>query len=170
MAAEELIDHAMDREHAAASLGAVYFQIWAGACTHEAADGIDRTLTSLLRRFPRGIAIVGLSRPGVAVVPAGEVRQRLASTFQRHASGVCCIATVIAGEGFIAATKRAVVAAIAMLARQPIPLQIFETPPDACNWVYGRLAGLPGCPSGALAIESTLLELDRRYDAFLTAS
>jgi hypothetical protein len=163
-----IVEHAMDREHASVSVGAVYFQLWAGACTPAAADGIDRTLDELLVRYPQGIAIFGASRPGVSVVPPGDVRERLAETFKRHASGVRCIATVIAGEGFIAATKRAVVATIAMLARQPIPLQIFDEPGPPCRWVYERLESLPGRPSSAAALQAALVEIERRYDAFLT--
>ena len=168
MVTEDLIEHAMDREHATMSYGAVFFQVWAGACTLPAADGIDHALGALARRFPDGIALVGLSRPGVSVVPPSDVRERLAAMFERHASGVRCIATVIAGEGFIAATKRAVIATIAMVARQAIPLQIFEEPASSCRWVFERLAGLPGCPTSAGALHEALVEIEQRYDAFLT--
>ena len=168
MVTDDVIEHAMDREHATFSCGAVFFQVWAGACTPHAAEGIDRTLTALLQRFPGGIALLGLSRPGVSVVPPSDVRERLAEMFKRHASGVRCIATVIAGEGFIAATKRAVIATIAMVARQAIPLQIFEEPATSCRWVFEKMAGLPGAPNSAGALHDALLEIEQRYDAFLT--
>ena len=168
MVTEDLVEHSMDREHATLSYGAVFFQIWAGACTPHAAEGIDRTLGDLLRRYPGGISLLGISRPGVSVVPPSDVRERLAEMFKRHASGVCCIATVIAGEGFIAATKRAVIATIAMVARQAIPLQIFDEPAQSCRWVFEKMVGLPGAPRSATALQAALVESEQRYDAYLT--
>lgn len=170
MVTEDLVERAMDREHAAFTYGCVFFQIWAGACTPQAADNIDTTIAHMLRRHPDGIALLGVSRPGVAVVPPGEVRERLAEMFRRYASGVRCIATVIGGEGFVAATKRTVVATIAMIARQPIPLQIFEERPSACRWVHERLAGVRGRPSSVGAFEDALANLEARYDAYLTSA
>lgn len=167
MARTDLVEHAMDLEHANVSCGCVAIQVWAGACTIAAAKGIDRTIDALVQRHPDGVAILGLSRPGVSVVPAADVRHELADMFRRHVKHVRCIATVIAGEGFIAATKRSVIAAIGMLARQPGPLKIFEDNRSATAWVAEQLHGAAGAPGSGAELEEQLRAIELRYDEFL---
>lgn len=158
--------HAIDLEHCTASWRRVYFNIWDGDCTLAAADGIDRTFGELATRFPEGVAILGVSRPGVALVPAADVRDRLVKMFRSHSAGLRCIASAILGDGFKAATKRTVMATIGMVAKQPAPLRIFDAREAAAVWMCGQLATSGDAPSAGEVLE-VLAGIEREFDARL---
>lgn len=154
---------AMDREHCTASWRGVFFNVWDGDCTAAAADGIGRTFHEMLTEFPEGIVILGVSRPGVALVPKPEVRERLAGLFKDHRGGLRGIASAILGDGFAAAAKRSVMTTIALMARQPAPLKIFEDRHAAATWSAQRLEH---GPSGGEILD-VLGALEQRFDRFL---
>jgi hypothetical protein len=150
---EELRWHAIDLEHCTASWRRVFFNIWDGDCTLVAADGIDRAFGELAQQYPDGVAILGVSRPGVAMVPAPAVRERLVKMFRTHSAGLRCIASAILGDGFTAATKRTVMATIGMIARQPAPLRIFDNRGAAAMWLCDQLARSGDAPSATEVLE-----------------
>lgn len=154
---------AMDHEHCTASWRGVFFNVWDGDCTATAADGIARTFHEMLAEFPSGVVILGVSRPGVALVPKPEVRERLAGMFKDHRGGLRGVASAILGDGFAAAAKRSVMTTIALMARQPAPLKIFDARNTAASWIADRLeAG----PTGGEILD-VLGTLEQRFDRFL---
>ncbi|MFO0635052.1 MAG: hypothetical protein U0168_19585 [Nannocystaceae bacterium] len=156
----------MDPEHCTASWRGVFFNVWNGDCTESAADGIAQTFQALVEQHPGGIVILGVSRPGVAMVPRPEVREKLSAMLRGHNGGLRGVASAILGDGFGAAAKRTVMASIAMMARQPAPLRIFDARPPAAQWAASRLADGNGGPS-AEEILGVLAGLEARYDDYL---
>ncbi|MBK8235756.1 MAG: hypothetical protein IPK74_09390 [Deltaproteobacteria bacterium] len=154
---------AMDREHCTASWRGVFFNVWDGDCSAVAADGIARTFHEMLSEFPDGVVILGVSRPGVALVPKPEVRERLAGMFKDHRGGLRGVASAILGDGFAAAAKRSVMTTIALMARQPAPLKIFEARRPAAAWVAERFTAGPSSNE----ILDVLGTLEHRFDRFL---
>ncbi len=160
---DDLQWHAVDLEHCTASWQRVFFNIWDGDCTLVAAEGIDHAFGQLAQRFPDGVAILGVSRPGVAAVPAPEVRDRLTRMLKSHGAGLRCIASAILGDGFIAATKRTVMATIGMVARQPAPLRIFDGREGAAVWLCRQLAASGEAPAPN-AVLGMLARVEREFD------
>lgn len=157
---------AMDLEHCTASWRGVFFNVWNGDCTESAADGIAQTFKALVEQHPGGIVILGVSRPGVAMVPRPEVREKLSAMLRGHNGGLRGVASAILGDGFGAAAKRTVMASIAMVARQPAPLRIFDARVPAAQWAAARLSDGDGSPT-ADEILSALAGLEARYDDYL---
>ncbi len=62
-------------------------------------------------------------------------RRGIAELLQRHAREAIAIAQVVRGAGFMAATVRAVLASIAMVARPPYPMRVFAAHDDAIRWL-----------------------------------
>lgn len=132
--------------------GAVLY-VWRKATTMEAA----RTLRQLVRE---AIDQAG-TNPGVylgvveegASPPSWGVRKELAETFKDGRDFFCASALVFEGSGFQASVVRAVVAGLALFARQPFPHQVFSEVSVATAWLEQHLAerGPAPRPAGELA-------------------
>jgi hypothetical protein len=155
---------AMDRHHCTGTWRNVFINVWADDVTLEAARGLGSAIGRLLEQHPRGVAIFGVSRPGVAVVPGSEERRLLSEMLSKQGKALLAVASVIQGDGFVAAAKRTVMSTISLLARQPCPVAIFDAHHDAAAWLAPRLGESHVDPNALLDAIATL---EQRYDRYL---
>lgn len=76
-----------------------------------------------------------------ADMPDSAARDELARLFRSLSASVVCSALIFEGDGFKAATVRALTTTINLVARQPFPHRVFATVADAAKWM-GTYAAL----------------------------
>ncbi len=142
----------------------VLVTVWHNSVEVEAIRRLHSGVVELLRHHP-SIALLGVSRPHVTMVPGTEERRLLSDLLHRHGTQLRCIGSVILGDGFVAAAKRTVLSTISMLARQPCPLRMFPELSAATEWMAPQLHGSP--PPRAL--QAAVEEIERAYDDYLAS-
>jgi hypothetical protein len=155
---------AKDGQHCTALWRDVLITIWHQSVELHAIHRLHEGVEELLRRHS-AIALLGVSRPHVTMVPGTAERRLLADLLRDHGTQLRCIGSVILGDGFVSAAKRTVLSTISMVARQPCPLRMFADLSTAAGWMAPRL-GPPQEPRDLLrAVE----DLERAYDDFLAS-
>jgi hypothetical protein len=155
---------ARDGQHCTALWNDVLITIWHQSVELYAIHRLHDGVNELLRRYP-SIALLGVSRPQVTMVPGQAERRLLADLLHEHGSQLRCIASVILGEGFISAAKRTVLSTISMVARQPCPLRMFADLGTASDWMAPRLTRAADPRNLQTAVEN----LEHAYDDFLAS-
>ena len=140
----------------------VLISIWNQSVEVEAIRRLQEGVEDLLSRHS-AIALLGISRPQVTMVPGSEERRMLSDLLGKHGAQLHCIGSVILGDGFVSAAKRTVLSTISMVARQPCPLRMFPDLSSASAWVAPRLAPPVEPPQLRRAVE----DLERAYDDYL---
>jgi hypothetical protein len=140
----------------------VLISIWHQSVEVEAIHSLHQGVEELLSRHS-AIALLGVSRPQVTMVPGAEERRMLSDLLSKHGTQLRCIGSVILGDGFVSAAKRTVLSTISMVARQPCPLRMFPDLSSASAWVAPRLAP----PAEPTQLRRAVEDLERAYDDYL---
>ena len=115
-----------------ALLGSVLVLRYRETPTLETVDRIEHHVSRAVAARERiAILVIIEEQP----VPDAPTRRGIAQLLQRHAQHAIAIAQVVRGEGFMAATVRAVLASIAMVVRPPYPMRVFAAHEDAVRWL-----------------------------------
>lgn len=131
--------------------GAVCLVVWRRSVTLERFERQRTALHGLADRYPQGIGflcVIGENTPP----PDAELRKASNQMITALGNRLHCIACVIEGEGFRAATTRSVLAGMALLLRASGPrVRIVASAAEAAVWLAQQGAG-------AGASESELME------------
>ena len=94
--------------------------------------------------FERRIVAVTVVSPGATLILTGEARTAAEAADRAGSAYLMGLAQVVEGEGFAAATARAVLTGIQLAVRAGYPSKVFSTIDDAMPWVSMllRKAGL----------------------------
>lgn len=76
-------------------------------------------------------------------------------------AGTKALATLIPGNGFLAAWARGVATAMHTMANNSYPHRVFKTAPDCCNWFSSMLPTPTNAESCAQAIEDFRKHFER---------
>lgn len=144
----------LDGAPCAASCGKSVIVIWRTAPTVRALGDLRDIILELLKEFPRGVGIVGISEPGMPMLSSAE-RKVAADLLTTYGSQLRAIATVIEGHGFWAGATQSVMTAISLIARQPCPMRIFNTIDEALVW-YTPLVADPGGQGSSAPLRQAL--------------
>ncbi|MCX4242687.1 hypothetical protein [Paraliomyxa miuraensis] len=113
---------------------------WRGAPTEDALRILgehQRTLTdSFDERRIVALTIVG---PRATMLLSGEARKEAEVQAKVGRETLIALALVVEGEGFIAATARAVISGVQLAVRNPYPTKVFAIVDDARLWIEERL-------------------------------
>jgi hypothetical protein len=85
---------------------------------------------------------------GSAKPPSDAVRFEIKQLIASLSANFLAIAIVIEGTGFLAAAKRSALSMITLMSRQPCPIRIFGTMPEAANWLISQVRS--GASQGGL--------------------
>ncbi len=103
-----------------------------------------------------------------AEMPDAGARDELARLFRSLSTSVICSALVFEGDGFRAATVRALTTTINLVARQPFPHKVFATVGDAAKWM-GTFAALKASAERVVDhVAEARRSLDRQQESAAT--
>ena len=156
---------ARDGQHCTAMWHDVLISIWHRSVELDAIHRLHEGVEELLSHHP-AIALLGVSRPQVTMVPGAAERRLLSDLLQRHGTQLRCIGSVILGDGFVSAAKRTVLSTISMVARQPCPLRMFADLSTASDWMAPRL----GPPVEPKQLRRAVEDLEHAYDDYLASA
>jgi len=131
--------HARDDAHAVATWTNVLIAVWRTETRAAALDGVSQALGELVAAHPE-VALIQVVEAG-ATAPDAEARRAIAAMLRRYADSIRCSAVVFEGDGFQAATLRAVVTGIAILSRPSYPDVVFGSTVAAINWTARHFPG-----------------------------
>lgn len=139
----------MDRHQALVTWDHLVLVIWRGTCDAAAVQRLERAGMEILRRHPRGAALMGVVE-STGVPPSAEMRKASAAANDRLAQhGVVGVAGVLTQTGFAGSVVRGVITGLTLLSRSDYPFKVFENHTEAAAWLGQRLAS-KGARMGAL--------------------
>lgn len=124
---------------AAGRLGPLHLSIWDTRSTPEQAARAIEVLEGLGREEERVLvlAVLGANTPP----PDDAVRDLFAAGFGRLGKRVVAVGNVIEGQGFRAATMRAVVTGLTLVIRAPHPQRTFATIEEGARFIAEQSEG-----------------------------
>ena len=126
----------------------VMVAVWRGRTTVSAVKRGEEVLQSLVKRRGEPVLLLTVVEPS-APLPPLEARMELVGMLKRCAGNVERSALVFEGEGFRAASVRAVVAGVSLFSRPVYPHRVFATVGAAA-----RFLGAGGSPVPHLLIRA----------------
>ncbi len=130
-------------QHAFAVWDRVVLAIWRGQTTLSAVRRGEQVVERHAGRHPdRGVLLLTIVE-AAAPLPPLECRIELAAMLKRAAGKVERSSLVFEGEGFRAASVRAVVAGISLFSRPSYPHRVFNTVGAAARFLAGGKSGSP---------------------------
>lgn len=153
---------ARDRDHATAFAGNVFINVWHIDCTYEAVVGLARDLDELASRSTGPVGMLGVSLPSASILPKRGSNEVFAEAFREHGHRLACLGSALLGDGFVASAKRATMAMLCLLARQPCPVRLFASIDDTASWVVEHLKGVD-----APTLSAVTHEFVANYQAWL---
>lgn len=114
-------------------------------------------LKAMHERFPAGYPTLTWILPDAGFSMDSEARTASATITQEFASAIVAQGTLIEGSGFQAATVRAIISGIDMMARTRAPRKVFAELPPCIEWcARNRPApAAPPAPELRAALEAT---------------
>jgi len=106
--------------------------VWRTETRAPAVERVSQVLGRLAAKHP-DVALLQVVEAG-ATAPDAAARRALSGMLKEHARVIRCSAVVYEGDGFRAATLRAVVTGIALLSHPPYPHVVFGSTIAAINW------------------------------------
>lgn len=106
--------------------------VWRTETRAPAVERVSRVLGALAATHG-DVALLQVVEAG-ATAPDGEARRGISAMLKEHASVLRCSAVVYEGDGFRAATLRAVVTGISLLSKPSYPHVVFGSTITAINW------------------------------------
>ena len=160
---QELTLYEHDDQHGVGVWRNVLIAVWRKDTRADAVEGVSAVLTELTRRHP-DVALLQVIEEG-ATAPDSDARRALSTMLRQHGGAIRCSAVVYEGDGFRAATLRAVVAGIALLGRPVYPHIVFASTVAAINWTARHFSydGPIWAEQVRNAVDELRLMLDRRH-------
>jgi hypothetical protein len=122
--------------------------LWRDVPDARALDGVGRAAEALLRDFPGGIGILGVSGP--LPLASADDRRRLAPLLGALGNRLLGMASIIEGSERV----RDVMTSLNLVMRHPCPLKVFATVDEGVAWLAPllrlRRTGFPGPRAAAL--------------------
>jgi len=136
-----------DADRVIAAVDALIVLVAARPVTPAHVYRIDAAVRALIPRHPRGVAYLHVidSRPGETRRVPEDTREAFLEIARKAPPEARCIGVALLAEGFIAAAMRGLAAAVLAAFKTPIPLSVFGTIDETCNWMVQvfRRAGAP---------------------------
>jgi hypothetical protein len=127
-----------DRTHVLAVWRGHVLGVWDERPHVHAARRFEALLLELLEAQPGRTAYLAML-PATLALPDADVRDAFARAGQRAGQRLTCIAAVVEGAGFRAASVRAMVTGIGLMARARFPLRCFASLDEAARWAASEL-------------------------------
>lgn len=129
---------------AVAEQGPVCITLWRGAVTSEPFELQRAGLASVAERYPGGVAFLCVVEAS-ARAPDDALRRASSQMVQAHRGKLRCVACVVEGNGFKAATNRGVLSGMALLLDKERFSQIgvFATVDQAAPWMAKHIKLAP---------------------------
>lgn len=87
----------------------------------------------------RRIAVITALEDRTGLMPSAEARKEAEAIAEATRDALILMAQVVEGDGFVAATFRALLAGIMLAIRAPYPNKVFKSVSDALPWVEEHL-------------------------------
>jgi hypothetical protein len=129
---QELTLYGCDEEHGVGVWRNLLIAVWRKETRAGAVDSVSAVLAQLARTH-RDVALLQVIEEG-ALAPDADARRAISNMLKQHGGVIRCSAVVYEGDGFRAATLRAVVTGIALLSRPLYPHVVFASSISAINW------------------------------------
>lgn len=129
---QELSLHGCDEQHGVGVWRNLLIAVWRTETRAPAVDAVSAVLAKLSRTH-RDVALLQVIEEG-ATAPDADARRAISNMLKHNGSVIRCSAVVYEGDGFRAATLRAVVTGIALLSRPLYPHVVFASTISAINW------------------------------------
>ncbi|MET0387426.1 MAG: hypothetical protein ABW321_15765 [Polyangiales bacterium] len=139
-------------DYTTAVSGPLVVQIWHKATTVQGVDSLSLALAGQLKTH-KSVFVLHVTMTTQA--PDGAARDRIRQITGDYSERTLASALVFEGMGFGAATVRAVVAGIALVARHPFPYRVFAYVGAALEW----FASFPLEPAHAAIIAQAQAEI-----------
>ncbi|WP_394839341.1 hypothetical protein LVJ94_20860 [Pendulispora rubella] len=124
---------------ATGSIGNLAISFWESQQTAEQAHHAAEVLSALGRTEGRVLVLAVL--PPTAPAPSNAVRSVISNAFTRLGSQIHAVANAVEGDGFRAATMRAVVTSMALVIRPSYPVKTVATVEDAAEFLAAHSDG-----------------------------
>lgn len=129
----------------------VFINRWRSVATQERLAILCEHQLALVDATPdRRIAVVTTLVDRSGLMPNAAARKEAELVAKKVREFVVLQAQVVEGDGFVAASIRAILTGVMLAIRAPYPNRVFKTVDDALPWVEGKLheAGYPDDASG----------------------
>jgi hypothetical protein len=124
-------------------------QLWHRDTTLDGVAALRAAIGQVARESAEGLRLLIVVEPGASMPPA-ESRAGIAAFMRDYAKNIRATSLAFEGTGFRAASVRAVVAGLNVLANHPFPYKVFATIGEALWWPPMASRG-PGTPPALLA-------------------
>lgn len=132
-------------------------QLWHRDTTLEGVASLRAAIDKVAAESPQGLRLLVVVEPGASMPPA-ESRAGIAAFMRDYAKSIRATSLAFEGSGFRAASVRAVVAGLNVVANHPFPYKVFATIGEALWWP-------PMAPLGIGSSPAVLAELVERFRA-----
>lgn len=122
------------------------------------------SLRAMKRRYPEGFPTLTWVRSTAGLSMDADSRKSSAVITSEFAEQIAAQATLIEGNGFQAATVRAIISGIDMLARSKSPKKVFSELKDAIAWAFSHS---PRAETLRPPVEAVLAALESLRDTYL---
>jgi len=126
-----------DANYACGTWRSFYFILWRVQTELAACQHVHRTMYEFGPKHPEGIGLMTIVEASAPMPPAAS-RNELAATL-KGATFIQASAVAFEGEGFRAASVRAVVTGLTAMAKQPFPHKVFAKVGDASLFLADQL-------------------------------
>lgn len=124
-------------------------QLWHRDTTLEGVAALRAVIGRVASDSPQGLRLLVVVEPH-ASMPSSEARAGIAAIMRERSGSIRATSLAFEGIGFRAASVRAVVAGLNVLAHHPFPYKVFATVPEALAWDAMAPTG-SGAPPQVLA-------------------
>lgn len=108
-------------------------QLWHKQTTLDGVAALRTAIGKVADESKEGLRLLIVVEPGAAMPPR-EARGKIADFMTDYRASIRATALAFEGEGFRAASIRAVVTGLNLLTHHPFPYGVFSTIPEALNW------------------------------------
>jgi len=162
-----LFEH--DDQHGVGAWRNVLIVVWRKETRADAVDGVSAVLGELIHKH-RDVALLQVIEER-ATAPDADARRALSAMLKQHGASIRCSALVYEGDGFKAATLRAIVTGIALLSRPAYPHVVFASTLAAINWTARHFSydGPVWVEQVRNAVDELRILLDQRHPSVRTS-
>jgi hypothetical protein len=139
----------------------VFFNRWRTTATQERLVVLGEQQRALVQATAdKRIAVVTVLEDKSGTMPSGPARKEAEAVAKSVREAVIVQAQVVEGDGFVAASIRALISGISLAIRAPYPNKVFKTVDEALPWVEQQLAKA-GYPEDAAGVAAAVWAVDR---------
>jgi hypothetical protein len=138
----------------------VFFNRWRTTATQERLVVVGEQQRALVEATSdKRIAVVTVLEDKSGAMPSGPARKEAEAVAKSVREAVIVQAQVVEGDGFVAASIRALISGISLAIRAPYPNKVFKTVDEALPWVEQQLAKA-GYPEDAAGVAAAVWAVD----------